>query len=76
MYKLIVVNKETYIVQILYRPADFRSTVVKPYYTGELNNNDITIVINTCAESKESTVNTELENTNKESTLPVSKENA
>ncbi len=59
-----------------YRPADFRSTVVKPYYIDESNNNDITIAINTRAESKESTVNTELKNTNKESTLLVNKENA
>ncbi len=59
-----------------YRPADFRSTVVKPYYIDESNNNDITIVINTCTESKESTVNIELESANKESTQLVNKENA
>ncbi len=58
-----------------YRPADFRSTVVKPYYTDE-SNNDITIAINTRTESKESTVNTELETTNRESTQTANKENA
>ncbi len=68
MYKLIVVNKEIYIVQMLYKPADFRLIVVKPYYIDESSNNDITIAINTYTESKESTVNTELESTNKEST--------
>ncbi len=58
-----------------YKPADFWSIVVKPYYTDESNNNDITIAINTRTES-ESTVNTELESTNKESTQPANKENA
>ncbi len=61
---------------MLYRPVDFRLIVVKPYYTDESNNNDITIAINTRTESEESTVNAELENTNKESTLLTNKENA
>jgi len=56
---------------MLYKPADFRSTVVKLYYTNKSSNNDIMITINTRTESKESTVNTELVSTNKESTQPA-----
>jgi len=59
-----------------YKPADFRSIVVKLYYINKLNNNDITIVINIYIKSKESTINTELESINKESTQLVNKENA
>jgi len=59
-----------------YKPTDFRLTVVKPYYTDESNNNDITIAINTRTKGEESTANTELESTNKESTQLVNKENA
>ncbi len=59
-----------------YKPADFRLIVVKPYYIDKSNNNDITIVINTRTESKESTINTELESTNKESTQTINKEHA
>ncbi len=39
-----------------YRPIDFRSTVVKPYYTDKLSKHDITITIETRTknENKES----------------------
>ncbi len=59
-----------------YKPANFRSTVVKLYYIDKSSNNDIIIAINTSAESKERTINTELESTNKEGTQLVNKENA
>ncbi len=59
-----------------YGPADFRSTVVKPHYIDESNNNDITIAINTRTESKEKPVNVELESANKESTPLVNTKNA
>jgi hypothetical protein len=47
-----------------YRPADFRSTVVKLYYTDESSsyddNHDITITVETRTENKEGTITVEL----------------
>ena len=34
-YKLLAINGEICIIDILYRPTNFQSTVVKPYYTKE-----------------------------------------
>ena len=32
LYKLLITNKETYIVKMLYRPTNFCLTVIKPFY--------------------------------------------
>ena len=34
-YKLLAINSEICIINILYKPTNFQSTVVKPYYTKE-----------------------------------------
>jgi hypothetical protein len=34
-YKLLATNGETYTIDILHGPTNFRSTVVRPYYTEE-----------------------------------------
>jgi hypothetical protein len=39
-YKLLVTNGETYIVAMLYGPANFCLIVVKPYYTEEAPDDD------------------------------------
>ena len=36
-YKLIVINKETYIINMPQRPTKFQSTVIKPYLTKQPN---------------------------------------
>ena len=35
LYKLLVINGEIYIINILYKPTNFQLTVVKPYYIKE-----------------------------------------
>ena len=35
LYKLLAINSKTYIINILYRPTNFQSTVIKLYYTKE-----------------------------------------
>ena len=35
LYKLLAINGEIYIIDILYRLTNFQSTVIKPYYTKE-----------------------------------------
>ncbi len=42
-----------------YGPTDFRLTVVKPYYIDELSSRNITIIVETRTENKESTINVE-----------------
>ena len=33
LYKLLATNRETYTINMLYSPINFRSIVIKPYYT-------------------------------------------
>ena len=35
LYKLLAINGEIYIINMLYRLTNFQSTVVKPYYIKE-----------------------------------------
>ncbi len=36
LYKLIITNSKTCTIKMLYRPTNFRITIVKPYYTEDL----------------------------------------
>ena len=35
LYKLLAINSEIYIINMLYKPTNFQSTVIKPYYIKE-----------------------------------------
>ncbi len=70
-YKLIAINGETCTIQMPYGPTDFRSTVVKPYYTDESSSHDITITAETRTgngenEGDEDTITVEPDTANKE----------
>ncbi len=58
-----------------YRPADFRSTVVKPYYKDESTNYDITITVELRTQNEESTsiVEPDAESNIEQATKPVKK---